>query len=95
MQGYWCMNSLLKDQGNRVRAISLELTHAAQAQRRSPTSHPKDGAPNDELARVRSEPAQPGNLTLWITPEVLTQWQAPRRSGPGGQLRPIWRSEPP
>lgn len=28
-----------------------------------------------------------GSLTLWITPEALAQWQAPRRTTPGGQRR--------
>ncbi|NRO99267.1 IS5/IS1182 family transposase, partial [Paraburkholderia sp. NMBU_R16] len=28
-----------------------------------------------------------GSLTLWITPAALAQWQAPRRTTPGGQPR--------
>jgi hypothetical protein len=28
-----------------------------------------------------------GNLTLWLDEDVLTEWQAPRRSTPGGQAR--------
>jgi hypothetical protein len=28
-----------------------------------------------------------GSLTLWITPEALAQWHAPRRTTPGGQSR--------
>jgi transposase len=28
-----------------------------------------------------------GSLTLWITPEALAQWQAARRTTPGGQSR--------
>ena len=28
-----------------------------------------------------------GSLTLWITPEALAKWRAPRRRTPGGQPR--------
>ncbi len=28
-----------------------------------------------------------GSLMLWMTPEALVQWQAPRRTTPGGQPR--------
>ncbi|QTO52675.1 IS5 family transposase [Burkholderia latens] len=38
--------------------------------------------PEDE-AGLRSR----GSLTLWITPEALAQWRAPRRTTPGGQPR--------
>lgn len=38
-------------------------------------------------AEYEADPRRRGSLTLWITPEALSSWQAPKRTTRGGQPR--------
>ena len=56
--------------------------HAARRHHIPKMAHRVTNWPDYE-AGLRSR----GSLTLWITPEALAQWPAPRRTTPGGQPR--------
>ena len=55
--------------------------HAVQAPCRPPPSYPEGRLPVPELAGLKRR----GDLTLRLDKAALTEWQAPRRTTPGGQ----------
>jgi hypothetical protein len=56
--------------------------HALQTQCRPPPPYRQDEVQGNKLGRIR---CRRGSLTLWITPEALSSWQAPKRTTRGGQ----------
>jgi hypothetical protein len=61
-------------------------SHAVQTSCRPPPSHWQDEAQSDKL-EYEADLRRRGSLTLWVTPEALAGWHAPRRRIRGGQRR--------